>query len=299
MKKMTIALLTAAAMGTSGFAVAQSGPDFGGRIDFRYTDISDDGSAGDLDNASSKFVVSGDGEGIAGISTFYYTRLGLDELDEDDRSAGVDYAYAGAEGAFGRLQAGIDDDLVYKYAGVFTDVFRGVAPTETAYYSDDFSFGDTDSLQYSIDVNNVSLAAYADTSSADGSDEPGDGDGLERAQLAASVDLGAATLSAVYSDRDSADDEQLVFGAHVDAGIATIGGHVSDDEAGNNPYAVAAVVPLNDVFTATVGYGDDDVDNSDVTGMIMANLGGGLDVNASYRNGDSDDGFVIGTRYSF
>ena len=298
MKKTTIALLTAAAMGTSGAVMAANhGPDFSGRIDFSYTNESEDGSSGSLSNRSSKLEVSGSGEGVEGINTFYYARLGLDENGD----AGVDYALAGASGAFGSLQAGIDDDLVYKFAGAHTDVYRGLGTVSSAYYSDDFSFGDTASVQYSLTVDAFTVAAYADTAKEDG---------IERYQAAVGFDAGIGQVGLIYSDRDEeGDSSQVVFGGRVDLDMVSLRGHVSDDEDGNNPYAVAAIVPLTDILSLTVGYGDDDEGGSSVAAMLLADLGGGLDVNVGYRNtssgtvdddGDAvEDAFNIGMRYSF
>lgn len=327
MKKTTIALLTAAAMGTSGAVMAADhSPEFSGRIDFSYTNESEDGSSGSLSNRTSKLEVSGSGEGVEGINTFYYARLGLDENGD----AGVDYALAGASGAFGSLQAGIDDDLVYKFAGAHTDVYRGLGPVSSAYYSDDFSFGDTASVQYSLTVDAFTFAAYADTAGTtkldrnvavtdDDGNETGkfeqeeatvdNPDGIERYQVAVGFDAGIGQVGLIYSDRDEAgDSSQVVFGGRVDLDMVSLRGHVSDDENGNNPYAVAAIVPLTDILSLTVGYGDDDEGGSSVAAMLLADLGGGLDVNVGYRNtssgtvdddGDAvEDAFNIGDRKS-
>ena len=296
MKKTTIALLTAAAMGTSGAVMAANhGPEFSGRIDLHYLNESGDDSNGTLSNRSSKLEVSGSGDGLHGITTFYYTRLSLNELGDDTSSFNVDYVLAGASGDFGSVQAGIDDDLVYKFAGAHTEIYRGLGTVSSAYYSDGFEFGDAESasLQYSVSVDALTFAAYADTS---------EGDGVERYQAAIGFDAGMGQVGLIFSDRDEeGDSNQFVFGGRLDLDVVSLRGHVSDDEDGNNPYAVAAIVPLNDILSLTVGYGDDDEGDSSTAAMLLADLGGGLDVNAGYRNGSGevDDAFNIGMRYSF
>ena len=293
MKKTTIALLTAAAMGTSGAVMAANhGPEFSGRLDIRYSNESGDGNNGTLNGGSSQFEVSGSGEAIQGITTSYYLRLNVLDLSDSEEMA-FDYRVLRASGDFGTVSAGVDDDLVYKFAGAHTDVFRTLDIPSSAYYSDDYEFGEINSLQYSFGIEGVTFAAYADTSADDG---------IERSQFAVGYSAGPADFGLIYSDRDDAGDEsQLVFGTRIDLDLVSLRGHVSDDESGNNPYAVAAVVPLTDMLTFTAGYGDDDVDESSAAFMLMANLGGGLDVHIDYRNGGSgvEDAIGAGARLSF
>ncbi|RZU99437.1 porin [Spiribacter vilamensis] len=306
MNKTTIALLTAAALGTSGLAAAQTdGPNFSGRVDIRFNDVEDSQVSGS--NASSKLAISGGSDdAIAGLSTFYYARIALLENDNSafnapDESYGnsIDYAYTGFEGDFGQLSFGIDDDLLYKYVGAYTDLYRGVGPATGGggLYANVNRFGQDASIQYSIDVQNFSVAAYADTA------DDGNG-GLNRTQLAGSVNLGALDLGVAYSDNDiDNNDDQIALGGSVDVGIASFRATYLDDAEGNNPVHAAAVVPLSDIFTATVGYSvtDNTDDDNEVNAMLMADLGGGLDLNVSARDSDTDgrDGVSVGARYNF
>lgn len=291
MQKTTIALLTAAALGTSGLAAAQmDGPNFSGRVDIRFNDV--DGSDLNGSNASSKLAVSGGSDdAIAGLSTFYYGRIALRESTGAATGNDVDYIYTGFEGDFGRVSFGIDDDLVYKYVGAYTDLYRGVGPATDAIYSSGYAFGEEPSVQYSIDVGNFSAAAYADTGV----------DGANRTQLAASADVGPVSVGAAFADSSDRDDSEAAIGGSVDAGIASLRATYIDRDNDTKPVHVAAVVPLNNVFTATVGYGDIDnaAGDTEVNGMLMADLGGGLDLNLSVRDGDTNDGVSAGVRYSF
>jgi hypothetical protein len=341
MKKTTIALLTAAAMGATSVAVAEStGPDFSGRVDIRFTDVdkvvdSNDETllrnSGELDatNASSKLAVTGStDELVGGLTTDYYARLALAESGGAD----VDYIYVGLNGAFGRLQAGIDDDLAYKFVGAKTDLHRGLNPTGAALYADGnaASFGTEPSLQYHLDTGAFTVAAYVDTADAgnDGltddelnvtaseggfSFEDADGDisapanqstGIDHTQLGVHTNVGPLALGAVYSDRDIADyDAEFAIGATLDMGVASLAATFAESTGNNNPYNVAIQAPLTSVLTGTLAYGDNDESGADAatdtTAQIRANLGGGVEINTAYRSGDSGDGFVVGARYSF
>lgn len=339
MKKTTIALLTAAAMGATSVAVAEStGPDFSGRVDIRFTDLDEASNdvgvtnSGELDatNASSKLVVSGSTDELAGgMSADYYARVALAESGNAD----VDYAYTGITGAFGRVQAGIDDDLVYKFVGAKTDLHRGVGPTGSAAYSTGYGFGAEPSVQYHLEVENFTFAAYADTGSeSDASrlensdfyvdsvgttaseyayvDSDGDpvtpstGTGIDRTQFGVHTDVGPLALGAVYADRDVTDyDAEMFFGATLDMGVASLVATFAENSSNNNPYNVAIQAPLTSSLTGTLAYGDNDASGADAvtdtTAQIRANLGGGVEINTAYRSGDSGDGFVVGARYSF
>jgi len=306
MKKTTIALLTAAAMGATSVAVAEStGPDFSGRVDIRFTDVDEitDGgeitNSGELDatNASSKLAVSGStDELVGGMSADYYARVALVESGAAD----VDYAYTGITGDFGRVQAGIDDDLVYKFVGGKTDLYRGVNPVNAAEYSTGYGFGQEASLQYHLGVENFTFAAYADT----GEDAAELSTGIDRTQFGVHANVGPLDLGLVYADRDIEDyDAEVFVGASLDMGVASLAATFAEDDSNNNPYHVALQAPLTSILTGTLGYGDNDQSGADeltdVTAQIRANLGGGVEINTAYRDGDSGDGFVVGARYSF
>ena len=287
MKKMTAALFTAAAMGVSGFAVADGhshGPDFSGRVDLRYVDTDD--VKANLSNVSSKLNISGAGTGINGLSTGYFARLSLVEGD----GSGIDYGFVSLGGSVGTLSVGIDDDLVYKYVGARTDQFRSQGPVGAAVYSTDFGFGDTASVQFNGSIDAISYGVYADTEAENG---------VDRVQVAAGLDLGMGSIGVVYSDRDSASSEEVFIGGTLDLDVISFNATFGDDEDGNNPFVVTAQAPLSDVFTFTLGYSDTDTGNTDVNGQLMANLGGGLSSHIGYRTGDSDDGVVVGIRYTF
>ena len=293
MNKTTIALLTAAALGTSGLAAAQTdGPNFSGRIDIEFRDV--DGTATDGVNGvnrSSKLAVSGGSDdAVAGLSTFYYARVALRENGNGNGNT-TDYAYTGFEGDFGRLSFGVDDDIVYKYVGAYTDVYRGIGPSTDAVYSTGYGFGQEPSVQYSIDTDGFSAAAYVDTGV----------NGIDRTQLAGSVDFGAASVGAAFADSDAGDSE-VALGGSVDVGMASLRATYFDRANDTKPVHFAAVAPLNDVFTATVGYGmlDNAADDDEINAMLMANLGGGLDLTLSARGSDAaGDAVSVGGRYSF
>ena len=296
MKKMTAALFTAAAMGVSGFAVADehsTGPDFSGQVDFRYLDTDEtEVSGGALSNVLSRLAVSGAGTGINGLSTGYYARLTLVEGD----GSGIDYGFVSLGGSVGTLSVGIDDDLVYKYVGARTDQFRSQGPVGAAVYSAGYieeeggHFGNTASVQFNGGVDALSFGTYVDTA---------EGDGVERVQVAAALDLGMGSIGVAYSDRDSASGQDIFIGGTLDLDVISFNATFADDEAGNNPYVVTAQAPLSDVFTFTLGYSDTDTGETDYNGQLLADLGGGLSSHIGYRTGDSDDGVVVGIRYTF
>ena len=302
MKKMTIALFTAAAMGTSGFAVAQTGPDFSGDIRINNTD----GNTNTLTVQRIRLEVSGAGEPTVGTETFYYLRFAGDREDDvSGNGADVrrDYGYIGLRGEMGQISAGFDDDLVYKFAGAQTDVFRSQLPGSgddlgdsaagfTTYSTGHGTFEDP-SVQGEVNVGIVTLAGYADTS---------EGNGLERVQVAGSIDLSPLTVAAVYSQRDTTpntNDSEYYLSGGYDAGLFSVGAHVGRTEIDTNPYGFAVSIPVNGNISTAIGYGDNDNGLADAMGQVIYDLGGGLDVFANYRTGDSEDGLLVGAQYTF
>lgn len=295
MKKMTIALFTAAAMGTGGFAVAQTdGPNVGGRIDMSI--VNADGSDTNIENRSTKFWVSGSAELAAGLTGSYYLRV---------PNSG-DYAVARLSGDFGTVQIGRDDDIVYKFAGVDTDVFRQVKPVGEAKYGDSQNAFGEPHLQYHLSVDNLSFGAYVDTAKINtgNRDDLHDGaeEGVNTTQFGLQYDYGMGTVSAVYAD--SKDDaafanEEVTFGATLDLGVAKLAATYSDDTSGNNPYVLAATIPLTDILSANVAYSDNDQEVTDAAASIVANLGGGFDIRLEALNGDSTDTMAINVRQAF
>ena len=300
MKKTTIALLTAAAIGGSSLAIAAevTGPDVFGRIEFQATDTDTTDVA--FSNSDSKLGVTGGATGLfGGVDGYYSARIDLVSGQDsaptaaDDKEFNTYYTYVGIKGAFGDFRFGEDDNLVYKFAGVHTDIIRELDPGSDAYaaYSDLVDF-DATSAQYHYTFENITVAAFADTN----------GDGINNVQFGASADFGPATVGLVHAD-DGADgeDSEIWAGGSLDLGVASLRATVGDQRDGTNPYVLGAVVPINDVFTGTLAYGNDDnaANDSDVVAQIRANLGGGLEWNASIRNGDADNGVGTSLRFTF
>jgi hypothetical protein len=290
MKKMTIALFTAAAMGTSAFAVAdEHGPTISGDIRFIYNDNNTDtpDTQNQISNNRLKLAVSGASDAGNGNEAFYYFRMSSKNNDPT-----VDYKFIGMRGDFGSLQVGNDDDLVYKFAGAHTDLFRGQLPggsaAGNATYSTDYAFYDP-SVQYSVDINDLTIAAFADTSADDG---------VERSQAAASYDFGPATVAGIYSNSDKGGDD--LFGSiSMDLGVATLGASVGSREDGTNPISIALSGDVTETLSAQVGYADDNNGTADTIGQVIANLGGGMSVFGNYRIGDSENGFVVGAQLNY
>ena len=293
MKKTTIALLTAAAMGTSGAVMAAGhGPNFSGDVRFVVDDRTDDGNTV-ISNPRTRLNLSGSGETIEGIETFYFVRF---ESDGDAETGPIDvnrdYGFFGVSGDFGTAQVGYDDDLVYKFVTSTTDVFRGSSSSAigVGQYSADFEFFEP-SIQYSIDIENFTIGAFADTS--------GD-DGIERSQFAVGADFGMVGVSGVFSQRSEASNDEFFVGVTADLDVASVAAHYGETEDKSNPYAVAVMAPLTDLVSVQVGYGDTDAaEGANTIGQVMVDLGGGLEVFGSYRTGDSEDGFLVGTQINF
>ena len=293
MKKTTIALLTAAAMGTSGAVMAAGhGPNFSGDVRFVVDDRTDDGNTV-ISNPRTRLNLSGSGETIEGIETFYFARFLSDGGDgEGPTDVTRDYGFFGVSGDFGTAQVGYDDDLVYKFVTATTDVFRGSnsGALGDGQYSAGYEFYEP-SVQYSIDIENFTIGAFADTS--------GD-DGIERSQFAVGADFGMVGVSGVFSQRSAASDDEFFVGVTADLDVASVAAHYGETEDKSNPYAVAVMAPLTDLVSVQVGYGDtDDAEGANTIGQVMVDLGGGLEVFGSYRTGDSEDGFLVGTQINF
>ena len=152
MKKTTIALLTAAAMGTSGAVMAADhGPHFAGDLRVIYNTNAGDETEDALSTNRLKLGVSGSRDAMAGTEAFYFFRLSADqntEADADEPGVEVqsDYALIGLRGDFGEVQVGRDDDLVYKFAGARTDLFRGQVPGDGAAGFNTYATGPFDNL---------------------------------------------------------------------------------------------------------------------------------------------------------
>ena len=299
MKKTTIALLTAAAMGTSGAVMAADhGPTVSGRVDMSIQNL--DGEDVRFTDRSTVVGVGGSSELAGGLTGGYFIRASYtDTGGVDGANLTTDYAYFNISGDFGTVQFGRDDDIVYQFAGANTDVWRGLGPVGSAKYGDQTAVDAFRNahLQYRASVDALSIGAYLDTAA-----EAEDGEnGTNNYQLGVHYDFGMAGASVIFadSDDDAVDESELTIGATLDAGVASFAALYSDDTNGNNPYVVQASVPLTDILTANVGYGDDDAGTTDVAANIFANLGGGFDTSIGYRNGDSGDGVQINARYSF
>jgi len=293
MKKMTIALFTAAAMGGSSLALAADvdGPNPFGRLDVRAVDT--DGADVDLTQASYHLGLAGSATGLAGgLDASYYARL---------NDSGLQYGTITFEGGFGALNAGFDDDLVYKFAGVNVDVLRsgGVPNTFSG-----LNFGQDAVVQYMNDFGGspIMLGVHIDddTGAIDGT---AGGDGIQNTQVGLMFDHGMGNVGVVYSEQDALangdSDDEIRVGGSLNLDVATLRLYTGDDADGNMPYTLGASVPLNDVVTLHAFHGDDDVDTSDTTAELRANLGGGLDVYAGARSGDSDDSMYVGSRWGF
>jgi len=288
MKKMTIALFTAAAMGTSGFAVAAdvTGPTPIGRLDVDIVSPED----GDTTVSQKDAFIGLTGSAtnlLGGIDASYYTRLATNGTGTKN----LEYGYITFSGDFGSLTAGRNDDLAYRFAGVKTDVLRGGT-------SDEFNGSEffVDSvLQYTNDFGG-SPVTFGVSVDSDGTNE----DIGDETQIGVDYDAGVANIAAVYSEQDTADTDELFVAATVDVGVATIIGNYLDDAADDTGYNVGFVAPLNDAVNLTVLHTDDaELDSADTVVQVLANLGGGVDVYAGTQMGDLDSVTYMGTRWGF
>ena len=299
MKKTTIALLTAAAMGTSGAVMAADhGPHFAGDLRVVYSTNAGDTREDALSTNRLKLQVFGSQDAMAGTEAFYFFRLSADE-DGVQEAVESDYALIGLRGDFGEVQVGRDDDLVYKFAGARTDLFRAHLPGGGAAGNATYATGPAgvlyennggESIQYSVNVDAVTVAGFVDTAESDN---------IDTAQLAVGFDFGMGNVAAVYSDRDTGAQSEFFGAATLSLDVVEISASMGRNEADNNPASLAVSGPLTGNVSYQLGYADDDAGISDAIGQVIIDLGGGFETFGSYRTGDSDDGFVLGAQYNF
>ena len=294
MKKTTIALLTAAAMGTSGAVVAANhGPNFSGDVRVIYSEADDAISTNRV-----KLNVSGSADAMAGTEAFYFVRFNAEDgVDVDGEANGVsrDYGFVGLRGDFGEVQAGSDDDLIYKFVGARTDLFRAQVPsTDANGFSLAGGSGETfsNNVQYSVSVDAFSVAALVDTAESDN---------IDTTQVAVGYDFGMGDVGIVYSDFDASDNSEIYVGASLNLDVATVSGFYGQNNADNSPYSLAVSGPLTGNISYQLAYADGDgaADDAATIAQVIFDLGGGLETFANYRTGDQEDGFVLGAQYNF
>ena len=293
MKKTTIALLTAAAMGTSGAVMAADhGPTVSGRVDMSIVNLS--GEETSFGDRSTVVGVGGSTDLVGGLTGSYfvrgnYTVTGNEDNDDAETNVNADYASFTVSGDFGSLSFGRADNVVYNFAGAHTDVYRSLGTTASSTYGE-AGFQPGEAIEYYGTFDMLTIGGYVDTA---------EGDGIENVQLGGLVDFGIGNASLIYAEDDASGGSEVVFGAFVDFDVVSIGGSYTDSFDGSNPFAVAAIVPLDDMFNVIVGYGDNDDGIEDYNVSVVADLGGGLDARVEYRGGDSQDGVALNARYSF
>ena len=294
MKKTTIALLTAAAMGTSGAVMAADhGPTVSGRVDMSIVNLS--GEETSFGDRSTVVGVGGSTDLVGGLTGSYFVRGNYtvteneDSPGDADSNVNADYASFTVSGGFGSLSFGRQDNVVYNFAGAHTDVYRSLPTTASVTYGE-AGFQPGEAIQYYGTFDMLTIGGYVDTA---------EGNGVENVQLGGLVDFGIGNASLIYAEDDASGGSEVVFGAFVDFDVASIGGSYTDSFDGSNPFAVAAIVPLDDMLSLHVGYGDDDAGIEDYNVSVVADLGGGLDARVEYRGGDSQDGVALNARYSF
>ena len=298
MKKTTIALLTAAAMGTSGAAMAAThGPEFSGRVNVDFQNVDGEDAEFTTGNAD-RLEINGGGDLVGGLTGTYFVRFQAGDVDDEVlqniETTLVNYTISGD---FGAVTVGRDDDLVYKFVGVRTDIpYANLAGVPASFRSSDYTAGSDNSLQYQLGVEALTVGAYVDTSTA------GD-NGFDNYQVGATYDFGMASAGLVFSDSDAQDgDSELSFGVSTSLADVTLAAVYYEDSNGNNPFSVFAGVPLQGGLFAYAAYGDDDVDRDDFLVGVSADLGGGFASYVEYQNdldGDGQDGVVLGTQFNF
>jgi len=296
MKKTTIALLTAAAMGasTAASAAEATDPSVFGRIQYTFTDQENEDFDGSL--TSSHIGASGSATGLAGgLEADYYFRVGgaNAEIDDNDTlETSVEYAYVNLGNELFTAQFGRNDDLVYQFVDVYLDIDREYGGAAAAV------FNGADSFRLTSDFGGspVKVGAYVNDDTTDDGDHT---DGIHQTQVAASLELGMATIAAAYQDNDNTDQDTLTVGGTADLGIATVNARIRDTEAGDNPFAIGAVAPLTDNTNLILIHGDDDNDTSDNYAEVRTNLGAGLDIYGGVRRGDNATKAFVGSRLAF
>lgn len=298
MKKTTIALLTAAAMGTSGAAMAAThGPEFSGRVNVDFQNVNGEDAEFTTGNPD-RLEINGGGDLVGGLTGTYFVRFQAGDVDDavlqNIETTLVNYTISGD---FGAVTVGRDDDLVYKFVGARTDIpYANLAGVPASFRSSDYTAGSDNSLQYQLSVEALTVGAYVDTSTA------GD-NGFDNYQLGATYDFGMASAGLVFSDSDAQDgDSEISFGVSTSLADVTLAAVYYEDSNGDNPFSVFAGVPLQGGLFAYAAYGDDDVDRDDFLVGVSADLGGGFATYVEYQNdldGDGQDGVVLGSQFNF
>ena len=307
MKKMNIALFTAAAMIGSTAAIADEhvdGPNLSGRIQTIFEDVDE---ATDESLNMNNWHIAADGSAtdlLGGIDASYYARLSNSGNDEGESDPFVEYGFVTFSFPGVDITAGRNDDLHYQFAD--SQVFALQPRNFNGSVGADFNT--TDSLTVTSDLGGspVTVGGYVNTRNSAG---------VEDTQFAISVDIGVGTLAAVYSDSDSdtARTERLTVAGTVDLGVATLTARVEDrddDQAinGDMPYTIAAGIPVADSTTLYVIHGSDDGakgdDNSSTGVEARTLLGAGLEVFAGMTDGEQSDGtsadnVYVGSRWQF
>jgi len=317
MKKTTIALLTAAAMGTSGAAMAAThGPEFSGRVNVDVQNKSGENTAFTTGNFD-RLEINGGGDLVGGLTGTYFVRFqagDLDDSDDDDVDTSqnisttlVNYTISGD---FGAVTVGRDDDLVYKFVGARTDIpYANLGGVPASFSSSDYTVGSDNSLQYQLSVDALTFGAYVDTGAVatgidDGDFEFGDASGFNNYQLGVTYDFGMGSAGLVYSDSDEATvgESELAFGVSATVADVSLAGVYYDDAQGNNPFSLFAGMPLQGGLFAYAAYGDNDVGRDDFLVGVSADLGGGFVTYVEYQDdldGDGQNGVVLGSQFNF
>ena len=298
MKKTTIALLTAAAMGTSGAAMAAThGPEFSGRVNVDIQNVSGEDTEFTTGNAD-RLEINGGGDLVGGLTGTYFVRFQADDVDDaalqNISTTLVNYTISGD---FGAVTVGRDDDLVYKFVGARTDIpYANLAGVPASFRSSDYTAGSDNSLQYQLSVDALTFGAYVDTSTA------GD-NGFDNYQFGATYDFGMGSAGLVYSDsEEQKGGSELAIGVSGNVADITLAAVYYDDSEDNNPFSLFAGMPLQGGLFAYAAYGDDDVGRDDFLVGVSADLGGGFVTYVEYQDdldGDGQNGVVLGSQFNF
>ena len=316
MKKMNIALFTAAAMfATTAVAEVEiDGPTLGGRIQTVISDgdaLSDDAliqNTGDGNTAGDQVFLAASGSAtglVGGFDMSYYLRAMGASGDVIQNS--FPYSYVDFEHDALTVQAGRNDDLIYRFVESHNFANRG--REYTGVESPEFGNSDQISLTSDFAGSPVTLGIYANDEGKSG---------INTTQFGLSADLGPATIAAVHSiseddvnsDPAGRRDGATYFGGTYDFGMGNISGRIANLDSGETPYAVALGLPVTQNTTIRLFYGDDNGENNTGSSLETVNaevrtmLGAGLSVFAGLNegedtNGDSADNIYVGSRLSF
>jgi len=315
MKKMNIALFTAAAMIGSTAAIADEhvdGPNLHGRIQTVLSDADSDANE-DLTMNSWHIAASGSASDlIGGIDASYYARVSNAYVEGDsdtgntsvDRQVGIEYGFVAFDLGGAELTLGRDDDLNYYFAESM--IFANQPRAYNGIGGAAFNNGDGVKLTSDLGGSPVTVGVYASDKNNTGVDEM---------QVGVSADIGVGTISVVYSDDDQdsgAYTERTTVAGSFDLGVATVAARVSDRESGENPYTIAVGVPVNASTTIYVIHGADDglpenghTEDDSSTGVELRTvLGAGLEAFAGMTTGEKADGtdadnLYVGSRWQF